>query len=79
MFAVARPLPQVVEVRNRDRCQPFVLGLAVVAILALQNAPGGRSTQCLVCFIDGSQQFETGAGVGCAKRMPPGNPGKQKS
>lgn len=42
-FAVARLLVQVVQVRHRDRGQPFVLRLAVLPILALQNAPRGRS------------------------------------
>jgi hypothetical protein len=42
-FPIARLLAQLVEVRHRDRSQPLELALAIVPILALQNAPRGGS------------------------------------
>jgi len=35
LFAVLRPLPQVVEMGYRDRSQPLILSLAELLVLAL--------------------------------------------
>src|SRR3974390_3157310 len=54
---------QVVQVSHGDRGQSLVLRLTVVLVLALENPPGGGSTQGFVGLIDGGQQFDIGAGI----------------
>src|SRR5208337_2176723 len=54
-----------------DRGQPLVLRLAVVLVLALQNAPRGRSAQALMRLIDGGQQLDVGPRVALRKAVPP--------
>src|SRR5208282_1240205 len=44
---------------------------AVVLILALQNAPRGRSAQAFVGLIDDGQQFDIGASIALREAMPP--------
>jgi len=70
-FAIARLLPQVVQVGHRDRGQPLVFRLAVLLIRALQNVPRGRSAQAFMRLIDGGQQLHVGAGIALRKAMPP--------
>ena len=70
-LAIARLLPQVVQVGHRDRGQPLVFRLAVLLIRALQNAPRGRSAQAFMRRIDDGQQLHVGAGVALRKAVPP--------
>ena len=44
--------------------------LAVVLVLALQNAPGGRSAQGFVRLIDGGQPFDIAAGLALWEAVP---------
>src|SRR5271167_3706234 len=69
-FPVALLVAQVVQVSHGDRGQPLVLRLTVVLVLALENAPGGRSTQGFVGLIDGGQQFDIGAGIALREAVP---------
>ena len=70
-FAIARVLPQVVEVGHRDRRQALVFRLAVLPVFSFENAARGRTAQVLVRLIDGGQQFEIGAGVALREAMTP--------
>jgi hypothetical protein len=53
-----------------DRGQTLKLLLAVLAKLALQNAPGGKATQGFVSFIDLCQQLDAGLGIAAGEAMP---------
>src|ERR1019366_9027937 len=75
-FAIARLLPQVVQVGHRDGGQPLVFRLAVLLIRALQNAPGGRSAQAFMRRIDGGQQLQRQPGYSVAGS---GAAGKQRA
>ena len=68
-FPIVRLLPQVIEMRHRDRRQPRILGLAVLAVFPLENTARGGTTQVLVGLIDGGQQFEVGASIALRKTM----------
>ena len=68
---IARLLPQVIEVGHRNRRQPLILGLAVLAVFPLQNTARGGTAQVLVGLIDGGQQFEVGTGIALRKAMTP--------
>ena len=70
-FAIARLLAQVVQVGHGNRGQARVLRLAVMLVLALQNAPRGRSAQVLVRLIDPGQQFDIGPRIALGKTMAP--------
>src|SRR5208337_2758520 len=69
-FPVALLVAQVVQVSHRDGGQPLVLRLPVVLVLALQNAPRGRSAQGFVGLIDRGQPFDIGAGIALWKAVP---------
>jgi len=75
----ARLLPQVIEMRHRDRRQPLILGLAVLAVFSLQNTARGGTAQVLVGLIDGGQQFEVGTGIALRKAMTPVRQGLERS
>ena len=64
-------MQQVVQVDHRNHGQQFILGLAVVLELALENAPRGRSAQAFVGLIDGGQQFDIGAIIALREAVPP--------
>src|SRR5271157_6036523 len=68
-LAVARVTTQVVQVPVGNQRQPPKLGLAVVAKLALENAPRGGATQGFVGFIDLCQQLDVGSGIAGGKAM----------
>ena len=70
-FAIARLLPQVVQVGHRDGGQPLVFRLAVLLIRALQNAPGGRSAQAFMRRIDGGQQLHVSPAIALREAVPP--------
>jgi len=53
----------------RDRGQASELGLAVLAKLALQNAPGGGTAQGFVGFIDLRQQLDIGSRIAAGETM----------
>src|ERR1700730_3380259 len=53
----------------RDRGQAPELGLAVLAKLALQNAPGGGTAQGFVGFIDLRQQLDIGSRIAAGEKM----------
>ena len=54
---------------HRDAGQPLVFRLAILAILALQNVPRGRSAEGVVGLIHGGQQFDIHPRVALRKAM----------
>src|SRR5208337_4023862 len=54
----------------RDGSQPLVLRLPVVLVLALQNAPRGRSAQGFVGLIDRGQPLDIGASIALWEAVP---------
>jgi hypothetical protein len=52
---VSRRVAQTVEVRHRNRRQPLIDSLLVLAEFALQDAPRRRSAQVPVGFVDVGQ------------------------
>ena len=70
MTAVGRGLPQIVDMRGRDRGQPRVLAAAVDVVLAPQDAAHRRSRQPLVGGIGGRQQGDVLGRVAAREAMP---------
>ena len=70
-FAIPLVAAQIVQVGDRDRRQALVLGLAVVLVLALENASRGRSAEGLMGLVHGSQQLDVGPRVTLPKAVPP--------
>jgi len=65
---IAWLLPQVIEVRHRNRRQPLIFGLAVLAVFPFQNTARGETAQVLVGRIEGGQQSDVGASIALGKR-----------
>lgn len=69
-LAIARAAAQVIQVSVGNRRQPLELFLAVLAKLALQNAPGSGTAESFVGLIDLGQQLDVGLGIATGKAMP---------
>jgi len=67
---VSRALPQIVNMRHRNRRQPLVARIPVFVILAIQNLLRGWPAQRFVRFIYCPQQLQVSRGVTSCEPVP---------
>ena len=65
---IARAFAQVVQVRNRQACQPLIACIAIDAVSTSQKVPNGRAAYVLIGLVHLGEQCNIDGGVFARKR-----------